>query len=78
METRYAVIEKELLAVVWAMEGYHQCTYGRHTTVLSDHKPQEEIMFRPQRDIPNRLQNLQKRLQQYDVTVIYLPGSQHL
>ena len=79
VETRYAVIEKELLAVVWAVERYHQYTYGRHTTVLSDHKPLERIMLKPLRDIPKRLQNLRMRLQQYDVTITYLPGSrQHI
>lgn len=78
-ETRYAPIEKELLAVVWAVERYHQYTYGRHTTVLSDHKPLERIMLKPLRDVPKRLQNLRMRLQQYDVTVTYLPGSrQHI
>ena len=43
VEMRYAVIEKELLAVVWAGERYHQYTYDRHTTVLSDHKPLKKL-----------------------------------
>ena len=38
-ETRYAQIEKELLAVVWGLERFHQYTYGRPVLVQSDHKP---------------------------------------
>ena len=44
-ETRYAIIEKEILAIVWAIERYHQYTYGRHTTVLSDHRCLQRIML---------------------------------
>ena len=34
-ETRYAQIEKELLAVVFGLERFHQYTYGRDVTVQS-------------------------------------------
>ena len=34
-ETRYATIEKEMLAIVFALEKWHQYTYGRHITVYS-------------------------------------------
>ena len=30
-ETRYAFVEKEILAVVFAMERFHQYTFGRFT-----------------------------------------------
>ena len=42
-ETRYAQIEKELLAVVYALEKFHQYTYGSTVEVESDHKPLESI-----------------------------------
>ena len=38
-ETRYASIEREMLAVVFALERFHQYTFVRHTKVISDHKP---------------------------------------
>ena len=38
-ETRYATIEKEMLAIVFSLEKWHQYTYGRHVTIHSDHKP---------------------------------------
>ena len=43
-ETQYAQIEKELLAVVYACERFHQYTFGRQITVLTDHRPLEAIM----------------------------------
>ena len=38
-ETRNAQIEKELLAVVFALERFHQYTYAKTVYVESDHKP---------------------------------------
>ena len=43
-ETRYAQIEKEMLAIVYALEKFNQFTFGRHVTVYSDHKPLEAIL----------------------------------
>ena len=43
-ETRYAQIEKELLAIVYACERFHQYTFGQQITVLTDHRPLEAIM----------------------------------
>ena len=43
-ETRYAQIEKELLAVVFGLEKFHQYTYGCSVTVQSDHNPLEVIV----------------------------------
>ena len=38
-ETRYAQIEKEMLAIVFALERFNQDTFGRHVYIESDHKP---------------------------------------
>ena len=38
-ETRYAPIEAEMLAVVFACRKFHQNIYGRSTVVETDHKP---------------------------------------
>ncbi|KAL5479802.1 hypothetical protein EMCRGX_G023380 [Ephydatia muelleri] len=43
-EQRYAQIEKELLAVVFAFEKFNQYVYGRTVSVQSDHKPLESIL----------------------------------
>ena len=43
-ETRYAQIEKELLAVVFAFTKFHQYVYSKDVIVESDHKPLEAIL----------------------------------
>lgn len=48
---------------VWpcfSLERFHQYTYGRTVTVLSDHKPLESIVRKPMCKAPRRLQNMLK------------------
>ena len=45
-ETRYAQIEKEMLAIVFAAEKFDQYTFGHSVTVQSNHKPLESITWR--------------------------------
>ena len=75
-EQNYAQIEKELLAVVFACERFHQYTYGRDITFQSDHKPLEAITNKPLACAPRRLQRMLLRLQRYNVKVVYVPGKQ--
>ncbi|MCG8624490.1 MAG: hypothetical protein MJE68_21165, partial [Proteobacteria bacterium] len=42
-ETRYANIERELLAIVFACQRFNTYVLGRQFTVESDHKPLEMI-----------------------------------
>ena len=46
-ETRYAQIEKELLAIVWSLERFQQCTFGKLTVIQSDHKPLGSLTRKP-------------------------------
>ena len=55
-ETRYAQIEKEMLAIVFSLEKFHQYTFGRKVKVQSDHKPLESILKKPLSRAPQRLQ----------------------
>ena len=55
-ETRYATIEKEMLAIVYALEKWHQFAFTRHVTVITDHKPLEAIVKKPIDRAPKRLQ----------------------
>ena len=57
-ETRYAVIEKEMLAIVFALEKWNQFTYGHQITILTDHKPLESIIKKPLDKAPKRLQGM--------------------
>ena len=73
-ETRYAQIEKELLAVVYGLEKFHTYTYGRRVTVESDHKPLEVIVKKQLHLAPKRLQRMLLRVQAYSINLGYRKG----
>lgn len=73
-ETRYAQIEKELLAVVFAFSKFHQYVYGKDVVVESDHKPLEMIAKKALAAAPPRLQRMLLRLQQYSFQLQFKPG----
>ena len=75
-ERNYAQIEKELLAIVFGAERYHQFTYGRHVMVESDHKQLETIFSKPLASAPKRLQKMIMRLQRYDLVIRYKKGKE--
>ena len=75
-EQSYAQIEKELLAIVFAMERLHTYVYGRHVTIETDHKPLITIVKKALTSAPKRLQRMLLRLQRYDFTLIFKPGTQ--
>lgn len=73
-EQRYAQIEKELLAILFAARKFHQYIYGKPVTVQSDHKPLENIMQKQLCKAPARLQRMLLQLQKYDLNIVYSPG----
>lgn len=73
-ETRYAQIEKEMLAVVFALQKFDQYVCGRPVTIQSDHKPLGAISNKPLRSAPKRPQGMLLKVQKYDVTIIYKLG----
>ena len=77
-ETRYANIERELLAAVCAVERFHTFLYGKHFIIESDHKPLEMISLKNLTAAPPRLQRMLLRLQGYDFTIKYRPGREML
>ena len=75
-EERYAQIEKELLAILFGIEKFHQYTYGRPIDVLTDHKPLVAIFNKGLDKISARLQRMLLRLLKYNLNVSYLPGKE--
>jgi hypothetical protein len=75
-ETRYAQIEKELLAVVFAFEKFNQYTYARAVEVETHHKPLVSIVKKSLTSAPPRLQRMLLRLQRYDFALKYRPGKE--
>ena len=75
-ERNYAQIEKELLAIVYGAERFHQYTYERQVLVETDHKPLETIHQKPLAAAPRRLQRMLMSLQRYDLLVQYKKGQE--
>ncbi|CAH2092466.1 unnamed protein product [Euphydryas editha] len=74
-QSRYAQIEKEMLAIVFALERFHQYVYGRSDVVVeTDHKPLESLFKKPLDSVPMRIQRMMLRIQCYDFIVVYKPG----
>ena len=74
-EQNYCQLEKELLAVVFALQRFDQYVYGRAVIVESDHQPLETISKKPLRDAPRRIQRMMLELQRYHVTITYKRGT---
>ena len=73
-ECRYAQIEKELLAVTFSCERFHQYIYAKKVLVETDHRPLISIILKPLDKAPARLQRMLPRLQRYDIDLVYKPG----
>ena len=72
-ETRYANIERKLLAIVYGCEKFHSYLYGRSFVAKTDHRPLEQIHKNNLMQAPPRLQRMLLRLQPYDFEIKYLP-----
>ena len=75
-ETRYANIERELLAIVFACQRFSTYLLGRSFVAESDHKPLEMIAMKNLANAPPCLQRMLLELQRYDVTIKYRPGKE--
>lgn len=65
-ERRYAQVEKEGLAVVWACERFQDFVTGLHIEIKTDHKPLVPIfMSKNLADITPRLQRMKMRMMQF-------------
>ena len=78
-ESRYATIELELQAVVYAVEkSYHYLRGLKHFTVMSDHRPLVGLFKKRLDEISNRrLQRQRLRLADYCFELVYTPGKSH-
>jgi hypothetical protein len=74
-EEAYAQIEKEMLAIVFALKKFHTYVYGRRDIVVeTDHLPLVRIMEKPLHLTPLRLQKMKMSLQHYDFKLIGKSG----
>jgi hypothetical protein len=74
-EKKYAVIEKEMLSIVYATQRFHNYIYGRQIKVITDHKPNVFVLNKRICQVHSpRLQRLKLKLLKYDIKLEYLPG----
>lgn len=76
-ETRYAQIEKEMLAIVFACNKFEAYIFGRDmVTIETDHKPLENIALKPLHSAPKRLQRMLMQTQKYNLRINYKKGKE--
>ena len=79
-QRKYSQIQREALAIIFALKKFHQFLYGRHFILVSDHKPLQGI-FGPNKPVPalaaNRLTRWALMLGQYDYTFEFRKTSEH-
>ena len=74
-ECRYAQIEKEALAVTWALEQWTGFLIGMKFKVETDHKPLIPMFSTMLIDeLPVRIQRFRMRLMRFDFTIEHIPG----
>lgn len=72
--TRYAIIGRELLAVVYGCEKFHSYLYGRSFVVRTDHRPLEQVHKKNLMQARPWLQRMLLHQQPYDCIIKYLLG----
>ena len=77
-EQRYSNVERELLAIVFALKRLNHYTFGRTIAVQSDHQPLQSIWKKSIVSASPRLQRLLLRLAHYDINIEFLRGKENV
>jgi hypothetical protein len=75
VEQRYSQIERECLAIIFAIERFRQYLYGMHFTVRTDHKPLVHIFSSSNKIVTPRIERLIIRSMPYNFEVKHQPGA---
>ena len=74
-EQNYSQLEREALAFVWSCEHFHLYLYGAKFTVFTNQQPLVYVFSNPASKPSARLERWSLRLQSYDITICYQPGT---
>lgn len=75
-EARYSTIEREGLALVWAIQKFHVFLYGKRFVLQTDHEPLSYI--NSAKYVNNRVLRWSLLVMEYDFTVEYIKGSDNI
>ena len=75
-ETRYSVIETEILAITFSLEKFRYWVYNRKVIIHSDHRPLQYLNSLSKHS--SRLARYNLILQEYDIEMRYVKGSDQL
>jgi transposase InsO family protein len=75
-ETRYSVIEKEALGLVWSITKFSRYLWGTHFIVQTDHKPLTVLQV--SKPVNSRLARWAMTLQEYHFTIQPIAGSENV
>lgn len=70
-ETRYSTIEKEALAIMWAVQKFRPYIYGNECTLYTDHKPLQYIKTCNKNQ---KILTWRDELENYKLNFLYKPG----
>jgi len=80
-EQRYPQIDKEALAIVWAMKKFLHYIYARHFTLITDHKPLTQILH-PEKSLPvlciSRMANYADYLSHFNFDIVFKPTKSNI
>ncbi|KAG1670497.1 Retrovirus-related Pol polyprotein from transposon 17.6 [Nymphon striatum] len=74
-ERNYSVLEKEMLAIVFALSKFRPYIYGMHFQIITDHRPLESLQN--MKDSYGRVERWRLLLSDYDFEVVYRKGSEN-
>lgn len=75
-ETRYSTIEKELLAIVWAVKHFRPYLYGRKFMIFTDHRPL--TWLKSLKEPNSKLTRWKLRLSEFDYDIQHKEGRLNL
>lgn len=72
-EMRYSTVERECLALVWAVDKFHRYVFGTHFVIETDHSPLTLLKKSGQSN--SRLLRWSLSLQDYEFSIMPISGS---
>uniref|UniRef100_A0A0N5C294 RNA-directed DNA polymerase n=1 Tax=Strongyloides papillosus TaxID=174720 RepID=A0A0N5C294_STREA len=71
-EKNYPIIKLEALGLIYALKQFRPYIYGKHTLVITDHKPLLALL--KNKELTGILQRYQMAIMEYDLTIQYIKG----